>query len=270
MLVQSEKMMSLGGLAAGMAHEINNPLAGIMQSLQVIQSRLLNDLPTSQKLADELDLDMEKMRRFIHQRDIPRMIENISEASHRAAKTVQSMLSFSRQEVPELLPCNLSEIIDQTRELANKDLTKGCKFKDINISLQMPENLPLVLGVKSQLQQVLLNLLKNSAQALSSRCDAKKAPEIRIGAKVNKDQVIIALSDNGPGIPEKLRRRIFEPFFTTKNESSGTGLGLSVSYYIITNTHSGKLWVESTAGDGACFYISLPVAPTKSFKAETP
>lgn len=261
MMVQTEKMMSLGGLAAGMAHEINNPLAGIMQSLSVIQSRLLSNLPANKQLAAELGLDLKQLHQFLDKRGIPKMIDSIFESSQRAAQTVQSMLSFSRQDRPELLQCNLIEIIEQSLMLAKKDLARGYKFRDLQISCDLPDDLPMILGIKSQLQQVLLNLIKNSAQALDNWDELDSEPQIRINASVKQGLVVIDLADNGPGIEEKYRSRIFEPFFTTKDEQTGTGLGLSVSYYIITNTHNGKMWVDSAPGQGACFHIGLPLTP---------
>ena len=260
LLVQSEKMLSLGGLAAGMAHEINNPLAGILQNLYVIKSRLLSDSPANSKLAEELGIDLIKLRQFLQQRKIPALLEMISESGQRAAKTVLNMLSFSRNDAPEMRPCDLKQVIEETLELAKKDLTGGYDFRSFRIIKELPELLPKVPGVKSQLQQVMLNLLRNAAQAISSWCELSAEPEIRVSVSSDSHQVTIHIADNGPGINEDLRKRIFEPFFSTKEVSSGTGLGLSVSYYIITNTHKGTLRVDSIPGQGACFHISLPIA----------
>ena len=170
------------------------------------------------------------------------------------------MLSFSRNDAPEMRPCDLKQVIEETLELAKKDLTGGYDFRSFRIRKELPELLPKVQGVKSQLQQVILNLLRNAAQAISSWCELSAEPEIRIAVTSDSNQVIIHIADNGPGINEDLRKRIFEPFFSTKEVSSGTGLGLSVSYYIITNTHKGTLRVDSIPGQGACFHISLPIA----------
>jgi PAS domain S-box-containing protein len=263
-MVQSEKMMSLGGLAGGMAHELNNPLAGILQNLHVINNRLQIDKPANHQLATEIGIDQEKINRYLQQRKIPDMLESIADAGQRAAAIVQNMLSFSRKEALELLPCNLKQIINQTLELLKNDLTSGYNINKYQINTELPDNLPPVMGVKSQLQQVFFNLLRSSAQAIQDWCEFNNEPKIQIVATANTKNVTIIFSDNGPGIEEHLRNRIFEPFFTTKDTKSGTGLGLSVSYFIITDVHNGSISVDSAPGHGASFKIEIPICQQES------
>jgi len=263
LLVQSEKMLSLGGLAAGMAHEINNPLAGILQNLQLIRSRLLQDTPPNRNIAEEIGCDLNTLQDYITKRKIPIMLDMINEAGQRAASIVRNMLSFSRMETDILHPCNLDTIITQTIEIACNDysLSHNYDFRSIHIDYQNMPNLPPIMGIDSQLQQVLFNLLKNSAQAMTEWKEMKKKPKITIKTWLEKNAVLLELCDNGPGMPEELQAKIFEPFFTTKDIGQGTGLGLSVAYFIITETHKGMLTVNSALKQGTCFQISLPVNP---------
>ena len=260
LLVQSEKMLSLGGLAAGMAHEINNPLAGILQNLQLVRNRLLQDSPANRRVAQENGCDLELVQRYITGRDIPDMLEMIQEAGHRAAAIVQNMLSFSRKGSDDLLPCHLDQIIIQAIEIARNDynLAQNYDFRRVLIDYQKDPDLPPIQGIETQLQQVLFNLFKNSAQAMAGWQGEERQPKITIRTRLVQNSVQVNICENGPGLPESLRKKIFEPFFTTKEVGQGTGLGLSVSYFIIKETHKGSLSVNSEPGQGTCFQISLP------------
>jgi PAS domain S-box-containing protein len=262
LLVQSEKMLSLGGLAAGMAHEINNPLAGILQNLQLIRTRLLQDTPPNRKAAAELGCELRLVQDYAARRDIPSMLEMIREAGQRAAAIVQNMLSFSRKGSDDLCPCNLDNIIAQAIEIARSDysLSQNYDFRSILIDYRKDPELPPILGIANQLQQVLFNLLKNSAQAMAGWRAMKNRPKITIKTHREKSSVLLEICDNGPGMPEALRAKIFEPFFTTKEIGEGTGLGLSVAYFIIRETHKGQLSVSSEPNQGTCFQISLPIS----------
>ena len=194
MMIQSEKMLSVGGLAAGMAHEINNPLARMLQTAELIARRLTN-----------------------------------------------------------------SELLDKTFELAGTDfnLKKQYDFKTIKIKKVYGENIPLVPCEGTKIQQVFLNILSNGAQAMQ---EAKtKAPEFTVRLYVKTKFLCVEIQDNGPGMDKPTRRRVFEPFYTTKPVGVGTGLGLSVSYFIITENHKGQMSVESNPGLGAKFIICLPL-----------
>jgi len=256
-LIQTEKMMSVGGLAAGMAHEINNPLGGILQNVQVIRRRLTEPSAVNLHAADEAGCPLEAIGGFIEARDILRFLDNIQEAGVRAAKIVSSMLEFSRKSDSSYDHADLGELLDRTLELCATDynLKKKYDFRQIEIVRDYAEALPQVLCSKPKIQQVLMNILGNAAHALAGRPN----PTITLRTRNDRDWVRIELEDNGPGMDEATRRKVFEPFFTTKPVGEGTGLGLSVSYFIITSNHRGTIEVESEPGQGARFIIRLPV-----------
>lgn len=262
MMVQSEKMLSVGGLAAGMAHEINNPLGAILHNVQNIRRRLSPELPRNQQQAAELGLDLMTINRYLETREVPQLLDGIQQAGARAAKIVTHMLSFSRLSNRQLAPCDLPSLIDQALEIAGNDfdLAIGFDFRGQAIVRQFDPSLGPVPCTANELEQVLLNLLKNAAQAIHQRPDGSEPGRITLRTRLNPPWAEIQVEDNGVGMPEAVRKRTFEPFFTTKEIGQGTGLGLSVSYFIITNNHKGQMEVQSTPGQGTCFTLRLPLA----------
>ena len=262
-LIQSEKMLSVGGLAAGMAHEINNPLASIMGNAQVLETRLLMPLPQNVEAAREAGITMEGLHSYLERRGIPKMLASVRSSGAQAAQIVSNMLSFSRKSDPVLVPENIMEILDKTLDLANTDydLKKNYDFKKILIVREYADNLPKIHGSASKLQQGFLNLLRNGAEAMREKDYPEgQGPRFILRTKRNAPWVRIELEDNGPGLEESVRKRIFEPFFTTKPVGKGTGLGLSVSYFIITEEHAGMMSVQTAYGEWTRFVIDLPVA----------
>ncbi|QBG48761.1 PAS domain S-box protein [Verrucomicrobia bacterium S94] len=258
MMVQSEKMMSVGGLAAGMAHEINNPLAGILQNLQVMKNRVSDATERNTEAAAKAGTSFEAIHTYMEERGILQMMDSVSEAGRRAAKIVDNMLSFSRKDEAHFLPNDLVSIIERSIELASNDynLKKRFDFRHISIVREY-ENVPEIACEGSQIQQVLLNLLSNSAQAMAAN-EQQQNPQIIIRLKLEDEMVLIEVEDNGPGMDAETRKRVFEPFFTTKDVGHGTGLGLSVSYFIITENHGGTMNLVSAPGMGARFSIRIP------------
>lgn len=265
MMVQSEKMLSVGGLAAGMAHEINNPLAGILQNIQVVQKRLDSSFGKNIEVAEDNDISIDDISRYIEQRGINGMLDAISQSAKRAAALVLNMLSFSRKSDSIFSSIDVGEMMDKTLELVSNDydLKKKYDFKQIKITKDYAADIPLIPCEGTNIQQVFLNILKNGAYAISEKDYGDDIPEILININVEMDFLRIEIEDNGPGIDEKKKKRIFEPFYTTKPVGVGTGLGLSISYFIIHEQHRGELEVLSKIGEGAKFIVRLPISRDK-------
>ncbi len=261
MMIQSEKMLSVGGLAAGMAHEINNPLAGILQNLQVMRLRVSGDLPKNRRTARECGASMEALAAYIEKRGLLKMMDSIMDSGKRAAQIVENMLSFSRKSESHFAPCDLGDLLDKTLTLAENDydLKKKFDFRQVEIVREYASDLPKVPCEASKLQQVFLNILKNGAQAMA---EAGGEARSRFTLRVHPvdDMVQVEIEDNGPGMEEAVQKRIFEPFFTTKPVGVGTGLGLSVSYFIISENHQGEMTAASEPGAGATFTMRLPIS----------
>jgi len=225
-LLQSEKMASLGKLAAGVAHQLNNPLAGI-----IIFSKLI---------MEEYDLVEEAKE------DLRRVILD----AERCRDTVKELLEFSRQTSQLMRPHDVNKAITRTLFL----LENQTLFHNIEIEKNLDPMLPSVNANMQQLNHVFLNLILNAADAM----DGRGKLTINAYRISGKNGVCIEISDTGPGIPEKKQKQIFEPFFTTKEEGKGTGLGLSMVYGIVED-HGGIIYVKNKPDQGATFYIELPI-----------
>ena len=257
-MIQSEKMSSLGGLAAGMAHEINNPLAGIVQNAQVIRHRLSGELRADIEAAETCGTTLETVNCYLERRRILSMVDMIFESGVRAARIVGNMLSFVRKSGDEKRPEDLAVLLDKTVELAanDYDLKKNYDFRQIEIVREYGDDVPKVMCEAGKMQQVFMNLLKNGAQAMAGIPSRPSRFILRIGRE--GDGVRVEIEDNGTGLSDAVRKRIFEPFFTTKPIGSGTGLGLSVSYFIVTEHHGGSMRVETIPGRMTNFIMHFP------------
>ncbi|MEJ1296139.1 MAG: PAS domain S-box protein [Candidatus Sedimenticola sp. (ex Thyasira tokunagai)] len=262
MMVQTEKMLSVGGLAAGMAHEINNPLGGMMQGLQNIRRRLSPELNKNVQIATELGIDINSLQHYLEKREIFSFMDGISRSGKRAGDIVNNMLHFSRKAESGFESVDPVALIDRTIELAamDYDMKRKYDFRSIIIERDYQSGLPKLYCIAGEIQQVLLNLVRNAAQAMHELPDIYKEHRISLSAWLEKNMVCIQVADNGPGMDEEIRRRVFEPFFTTKPPGKGTGLGLSVSYYIVHDEHAGEISVESAPGKGSRFTLKIPVA----------
>ncbi|MHC1727555.1 MAG: ATP-binding protein [Syntrophobacteraceae bacterium] len=234
-LIQSQKLESIGTLAGGVAHEINNPINGIMNYAQLIMERM-----------EEGSQEKEFAREIIHE-------------TGRVAKIVRNLLTFSRHEKQSHSTARLSDIVLSVLSLFQTVM----RHDQIALEVSISEDLPTLMCRSQQIQQVLMNLMTNARDALNERypdyCPDKR---MRVFAEVlgkqGKRFVRTTVEDTGNGIPRQIRDRIFDPFFTTKPKESGTGLGLSISYGIVKD-HCGELSVESEPGRYTRFHIDLPV-----------
>ena len=259
-VVQAEKMMSLGVLAAGMAHEINNPLGIIMQSSQNLQRRLFEGLTANKAVAEELGIDFEAMSAYMRRRGILESVEHIREACGRAGTIVRNMLEFSRKSGEDHALCELPSIVENVLEMISNDydLKKRYDFRKIKLEKHYGADCFPVHCSPTKIGQVILNILLNALQAMTSGGQSPAEPTLSIRVRPDGDRMRIDLEDNGPGMDADVRKRIFDPFFTTKDPGKGTGLGMFVSYNIITEMHGGQLLVDSTPGGGTTFSILLP------------
>jgi PAS domain S-box-containing protein len=261
MMVQTEKMVSVGGLAAGMAHEINNPLGIMVQSAQNILRRISPGLPANLQAARACGIELSAVRRYLEERSILEFLEGIRASGQRAAAIVDNMLHFSRKSESRKTLVPLADLLDKTVSLAahDYDLKKKYDFRRIRIERHFQRDLEAVPCVATEIEQVILNLLRNAAQAMADRQPDDRAPLITLRLYQQARAAVIEVEDNGPGMEADALKRVFEPFYTTKDVGCGTGLGLSVSYFIVTNNHGGTMEARSAPGQGATFIFRLPL-----------
>jgi PAS domain S-box-containing protein len=260
-MIQSEKMMSIGELAAGTAHEINNPLGGILIASQNIERRLSLDRKKNHEVAASCGIKMLDILAYLEKQKILKSIVGIRNSGVRAADIVSRMLQFSRISESKMSWVDMVELVERSVLLAcnDYDLKKQYDFKSIVIDKQYEGNLPYVPCVEMEIEQVLLNILKNAAQAMAGKRSDGDTSRISLRMARVGEMVEIQIEDNGPGMEEQIRKRVFEPFVTTKPIGEGTGLGLSVSYMIVTNNHKGAIEVVSEPAKGSTFFIRLPL-----------
>ncbi|MCF6284090.1 MAG: HAMP domain-containing histidine kinase, partial [Candidatus Hydrogenedentes bacterium] len=230
---------------------------GILQACQNIERRTSPERRKNWMVAKDLGLDMEILHQYMEARGIVEFIRGIREDGERAANIVADMLAFSRQSESHFAPIKVLAMIETVLRLATKDydLKKNYDFRRVVVTQDHEDELMEIPCDKTKIEQVLLNLLKNATQAMG----AQENPSIFIETRREAEFARIEVADNGPGMDEETRRRVFEPFFTTKEVGVGTGLGLSVSYFIITGHHKGTMTVESTPGQGTRFILRLPL-----------
>ncbi len=226
-LIQADKLSSIGLLAAGVAHEVNTPLAVISTYAQMLARQISGDEQKS------------------------RMLDKIAKQTFRASEIVNSLLNFSRTSQTEFGEVDLNQVIRETANLLEHQMKKA----DVRMELSLDEQLAPIRGNAGKLQQVFLNLFLNARDAMS------EGGVLQVRSRRSNGSVLVDVADNGKGIPREALSRIYDPFFTTKPAKKGTGLGLSVTYGIVRE-HGGTIEVESLPGAGTCFHLDFPVART--------
>jgi PAS domain S-box-containing protein len=228
-LVQADKLVLLGQLSAGVAHEIRNPLAAVNLNLQILQRKVAPEAPEASYVKTAL------------------------QGVERISKIVEVTLNFSRPAMPDVQKININSLIPQTLDL----VASALKRKDITIDLQLDDALPLVAIDAKQIQQVLINLITNAGDAITTKGIITIHSFLEKSVKYNESEyVVVSISDDGAGIPPEDLSKIFNPFFTRK--ADGTGLGLPITQRIL-HQHNGIIDVQSKVGEGATFYVKLPV-----------
>jgi two-component system NtrC family sensor kinase len=234
-LLHSDRLASLGQLSASVAHEINNPISGVLNLSMLLQRMLKADGVPPERL--------DEFRKYLSQ---------VTAETTRVGRIVSDLLAFSRRSKPQHAPADVNRIVKTTLSLVQHKM----KLSNVEVDARLAEELPAVQCDSSQIQQVLLNLLLNAAEATQS----KPQRRVRVETAAAQGSVVLTVADNGEGISPENQAKIFDPFFTTKSEGKGVGLGLAVSYGII-EAHGGEIEVRSKVGEGTTFTVSLPIEP---------
>ncbi|MBG1243653.1 ATP-binding protein [Nostoc sp. NZL] len=272
-LIQTEKMSSLGQLVAGVAHEINNPVnfiygnlthvneytLGLLELVELYQKTNVNPTSEVQAHIEAIDLD------FMTE-DLPKILTSMKMGANRIREIVLSLRNFSRLDEADMKPVNIHEGIDSTLLILQNRFKQTSGNPGIQIIKEYGD-IPLVECYAGQLNQVFMNLISNAIDALDSYNSKRTIEDIEANTSQivirtelhNSDRITVQIADNGPGMTEVIKQRLFDPFFTTKAAGKGTGLGLAISAQIITEKHNGAIWCISEPGQGAEFWVEIPI-----------
>ncbi|MDZ8134569.1 MAG: ATP-binding protein [Nostoc sp. DedQUE04] len=284
-LIQTQKMSSLGQLVAGVAHEINNPVnfiygnlthvseytLGLLELVELYQQSNAHSTPEVQAHIEAIDLD------FMVE-DLPKILISMKMGANRIREIVLSLRNFSRLDEADMKPVNIHEGIDSTLLILQNRFKQTSGNAGIEIVKEYGD-IPLVECYAGQLNQVFMNLISNAIDALDSYNSKRTLEEIEAKPSQivirtelrNLDRIAVKIADNGPGMTEVVKQRLFDPFFTTKAAGKGTGLGLAISAQIVTEKHNGAIWCISEPGQGAEFWVEIPIKhSSKLATASTP
>ena len=254
-LVHSEKMASLGELTAGIAHEIQNPL-NFVNNFSEVSSELIHELMENQRMPElDRELDMELLN------DVDLNLQKVSLHGKRASAIIKSMLEHSRAGNRDKEQTDLDTLIEEYLKLSYHGMRARDKTFEVKMITDLKSGQQTINIVPQEIGRVLLNIINNAFYAVQLRQKANQngfEPTVTITSYRENGHVIIKIKDNGPGMPEQVMQKVFQPFFTTKPTGEGTGLGLSLSYDIITKGHGGKLSVASELNSFTEFTIELP------------
>jgi two-component system, NtrC family, sensor kinase len=246
-LLQADRLASLGQLAASVAHEINNPLSGVL-NFSALMGRILKEDGVPRERVPEF-------RGYL---------DRVTEQTARAGRIVSDLLAFSRRSKPQRAPADLNALVRGTVALVSHKL----KLLNVAVTLQLDEALPPIPCDASQVQQVVLNLVMNGAEATRPHGSGRLL--VRTSRAVEKESAVLGVEDDGEGIPKETLDRVFDPFYTTKDDGKGVGLGLAVVYGIV-ESHGGHIEVRTSVGQGTTFEVTLPLAPDADARvAEVP
>jgi len=234
-VIQAGRLAAIGELAAGIAHEINNPVA-----IMVEEAGWIGDLLQDEQFQDSANLE-----------ELKRAVAQIRTQGRRCKEITHKLLSFARKTDPRVQDVDVNELIKELVQFSKQ----RAKYARVTINTHLQEDLPFVKASQSELQQVFLNLINNALDAME-----KEGGILNITTYIEGDYIVVEVSDTGPGIPEANLQRIFDPFFTTKPVGKGTGLGLSICYGIVKKM-GGEINVKSALGKGTTFTIKLPIGP---------
>ncbi|MBI4815602.1 MAG: hypothetical protein HY791_05070 [Deltaproteobacteria bacterium] len=273
----AQRMAAVGTLAAGIAHEINTPVQFVSDSIYFLREatkdafEVLSDLNRVRAELGQESSGVEALEALLDNIDLTYLVDNVPRAFDRCidglarvGKIVRSMREFAHPSNAEMVAADLNRAIENTLEVARSEYKY---IAEVRVDL---EEIPPVLCHVDQINQVLLNLILNAAHAIAEvvkGTDQKGL--IRVSTRQEGDQVVLAVSDDGIGIPDSAKPRVFEPFFTTKEVGRGTGQGLSIAWAIVTERHAGKLTFESEIGKGSTFFVRLPIqGPAKQIRSD--
>lgn len=268
LMVQQEKMASIGQLAAGVAHEINNPLGYLISNLNTLEKyfRQIRDAycaAAERTRSGESDPGLES--RFDKTvSDAEAIFSESRDGFERIRSIVANLKTFARTDSgPGFEPYDVNSGLENSLVVAWNEIKYVAEVE------KKYGELPMIKARGGEINQVFLNILVNAAQAIEAQKKQKKGT-ILLETHRSQDSVVISIHDDGPGISEETRSRVFDPFFTTKDPGKGTGLGMSISYDIVVNKHGGSIWLESEPGKGTTFFIALPVDGSKDAPGEAP